>query len=209
MLPRLPAQSRAQATLDAILDATVQILVTHGLERTTVQTIAHRAGVSVGSLYQYFPSKEAIVDACAERAMRRSVARLETDIPAVLSLPIREATPRIVRGLVDNALADADLVRALSARGKPLEGVSEFEDRVVDLLHSYLQPRARERGETRSRAAAFVVVHAVRLVIAAAMQKRPEGLAPDDLTAELTRLVLAYLSPWMEPEAPARGARRR
>jgi AcrR family transcriptional regulator len=198
--PRFPAQTRAQATLDAILDATVQILVNHGLERATVQMIARRAGVSVGSLYQYFPSKEALVDACAERAMRRSVARLESDLPAVVSLPIGEATLVIVRGLVTNARADAALVRALSARGRPLEGVSEFEDRAVDLVHTYLQPRARDPGEARTRAAAFVVVHAVRLVIEAALRKQPDGLPPEDLVSELTRLVLSYLSPWTEGE---------
>jgi AcrR family transcriptional regulator len=201
--PRFPAQNRSQATLDAILDATVQVLVTQGFAGTTVQRIAGRAGVSVGSVYQYFASKDALVDACADRAMRRSAARLESDLPAVLSLPLAQAAPLLVRGLVANALNDEPLVRALSARGRPLERVSELEDRAVDLLHAYLQPRAVDKGETRARAAAFVVVHAVRLVIEAALRKRPEGLKPEHLTAELTRLATAYLAPWMDPDTPS------
>lgn len=199
--PRVPAQNRSQVTLDAILDATVQILITQGLAGATVQAIAQRAGVSVGSVYQYFASKEALVDACADRAMRRSAARLESDLPAVLSLPLAEAAPLLVRGLVANALHDEPLVRALAARGRPLERVSELEDRAVDVLHAYLQARAREAGETRARAAAFVVVHAVRLVIEAALRKRPDGLRSELLTQELTRLVVGYLSPWMAPGA--------
>jgi hypothetical protein len=49
--------------------------------------------------------------------------------------------------------------------------------------------------------AAFVVVHAVRLVIEAALRKRPDGLRPEQLTSELTRLVISYLSPWMDRDA--------
>lgn len=193
---RLPAQNRAHATLDAILDATVQILVTRGSEGVTVQGIARRAGVSVGSLYQYFTTKEALVDACSERAMRRVHGRLESQLPGLFALPIQEAAPLIVEGLVANWLADEALLRALLARGRPLEGVAEFQDRAVDLIHTYLEPRARERGETRARTAAFVLVHAVHSVIEAAFRKQPEELRAGRLTSELTRLVAAYLSPW-------------
>jgi AcrR family transcriptional regulator len=193
---RLPTQRRAHATLDAILDATVQILVTRGSEGVTVQGIARRAGVSVGSLYQYFTTKDALVDACSERTMRRSHGRLESQLPRLFALPIQEAAPIIVEGLVANWLADEALLRALLARGRPLEGVTELQDRAVDLIHTYLEPRARERGETRARTAAFVLVHTVHSVIEAAFRKQPEELRSGRLTSELTRLVAAYLSPW-------------
>ena len=58
---------RAQATVDAILAAAAQILVKHGYEGTNTNRIAEAAGVSVGSLYQYFPNKESIVVALMER----------------------------------------------------------------------------------------------------------------------------------------------
>jgi AcrR family transcriptional regulator len=62
-----PIQARAKATVDAILTAAAHILVANGYDRTTTARVARRAGVSVGSLYQYFPNKEALIAALIER----------------------------------------------------------------------------------------------------------------------------------------------
>ena len=64
---RLPRQQRSQALFDAILEATAQVLVEHGYAGANTNLIAERAGVSVGSLYQYFPNKDALVAALHER----------------------------------------------------------------------------------------------------------------------------------------------
>lgn len=58
---RKPRQSRSRATVDAILQATAQVLVRDGYQKATTNRIAERAGVSVGTLYQYFPNKDALV----------------------------------------------------------------------------------------------------------------------------------------------------
>ena len=62
-----PRQDRSVATVDAILDATARVLTTTGYDRASTNRVAMAAGVSVGSLYQYFPSKEALVLALIER----------------------------------------------------------------------------------------------------------------------------------------------
>lgn len=62
-----PTQERARDTVEAILGAASQVLIQHGYEQATTARIATRAGVSVGSLYQYFPNKEALVAALIER----------------------------------------------------------------------------------------------------------------------------------------------
>src|SRR4051794_37910637 len=66
---KAPRQDRSRATVDAILDATARVLVQEGYDRTSTNRIAVKAGVSVGSLYQYFPSKEALVAALVDRHM--------------------------------------------------------------------------------------------------------------------------------------------
>lgn len=58
---KLPRQERAKATVEAIISAAAQVLVEQGYEGATTARVADRAGVSVGSLYQYFPNKEALV----------------------------------------------------------------------------------------------------------------------------------------------------
>jgi len=62
-----PLQARARRTVEAILEGAAQVFETYGYARTTTDRIAERAGVSIGSLYQYFPNKDAVVVALAER----------------------------------------------------------------------------------------------------------------------------------------------
>jgi AcrR family transcriptional regulator len=62
-----PVQARSTASVDAILDATIQVLLSVGKERLTTTRVALRAGVSVGTLYQYFPNKSALLQAVLRR----------------------------------------------------------------------------------------------------------------------------------------------
>ena len=59
----MPVQARSTASVDAILEAAVQVLLKEGRERLTTRKVADRAGVSVGTLYQYFPNKSALLQA--------------------------------------------------------------------------------------------------------------------------------------------------
>ncbi len=69
-LGKMPLQERSRATVDALVEATARILVREGFEKASTNRIAEVAGVSVGSLYQYFPSKEALVAAVIDRHNR-------------------------------------------------------------------------------------------------------------------------------------------
>src|SRR5262250_1602249 len=66
-LRKSASQQRSRATVDALLEATARILIKEGYDRASTNRIAHVAGVSIGSLYQYFPSKEALVAALIDR----------------------------------------------------------------------------------------------------------------------------------------------
>ena len=74
---RKPKQERAVATVDAVIEAAARILIDDGYARLTTNRVAERAGVSVGTLYQYFRSKEAILEALVQRIAdeRQSVSR--------------------------------------------------------------------------------------------------------------------------------------
>ena len=75
---KLPIQARSNASVDAILQATLQVLVSIGKERLTTTRVAARAGVSVGTLYQYFPNKSALLQAALRRHMDHVRAAIET-----------------------------------------------------------------------------------------------------------------------------------
>src|SRR5260370_3189 len=64
---KLASQERSRSTVDALLEATARILVKEGYDQASTNRIAEVAGVSIGSLYQYFPSKEALIAAVIDR----------------------------------------------------------------------------------------------------------------------------------------------
>jgi AcrR family transcriptional regulator len=68
---KLPRQSRSKVTVQAILDACAETLERDGYQALTTHAVALRAGVSVGTLYQYFPNRDAVAGALAARAMER------------------------------------------------------------------------------------------------------------------------------------------
>ena len=73
---RIPRQARAAETVAAILEATAQVLEAGGLASFTTNAVAERAGVSIGTLYQYFSDKDALMAAIAEREMKSTFARI-------------------------------------------------------------------------------------------------------------------------------------
>src|SRR6187551_361893 len=66
-----PLQTRSQATVDTVFQATIQVLLSEGSERLTTTRVAERAGVSVGTLYQYYPNKQALLHAVLQRHLTR------------------------------------------------------------------------------------------------------------------------------------------
>src|SRR5439155_3830432 len=93
---KLPQQERARATIDAILTATARILVKEGFDRASTNRIAEAAGVSVGSLYQYFPCKEALVAALIEKHIDEMMALFASAFERMAFLPLAEATRQMV-----------------------------------------------------------------------------------------------------------------
>src|SRR6516165_1973024 len=96
-----PRQERSQVTVEAILDATARVLCTIGYDRASTNRVALAAGVSVGSLYQYFPSKEALVAALVERHVEEMLRLVRAKIAEVSSAPL----PVAVRTMIDAMFA--------------------------------------------------------------------------------------------------------
>src|SRR5215469_17560163 len=108
-----PRQGRSIATVDAIFEATIQVLLSDGLIRLNTTRVAHRAGVSVGTLYQYFPNKQALLFAVLERHIAMLAAAIEKtrdESPCATKEIIAEA---VVKAYVRAKMAQAEISPAL------------------------------------------------------------------------------------------------
>jgi AcrR family transcriptional regulator len=97
---RAPTQKRAEETNRILLDATEIVLARHGYEAATTNRIARAAGVSIGTLYHYFPSKEALIEAVVHRMWQSELAVLDAGEAKLHDLPLEQAVREIVGALV-------------------------------------------------------------------------------------------------------------
>lgn len=110
-----PSQSRSRDTVAAILDAAAQVFAKSGYAAATTNHIARRAGVSIGSLYEYFPGKDALLVALTERHVDEAERELTVELRALAgsALPLERVVERLVRAMVDLHARDPGLHRVL------------------------------------------------------------------------------------------------
>jgi AcrR family transcriptional regulator len=192
-----PRQARSQATVVAILDATVQILDREGLEAATMARIAEVAGVSVGSIYQYFSHRDAILNALQDREFTRALTLVrELLADGNLAQTPEQTVTAVVRGLAQLYRACPGLHRVLTIDGLRVakaDRVHAFDLRVIEIVRHFLQATSAPIRPKHLDAAAFVVFQAVRATMLACLLERPPGLDEQALVQEVVDLVLCYL----------------
>lgn len=194
------AQERSRATVDALVEATARILVREGFDKASTNRIAEVAGVSVGSLYQYFPSKEALVAAVIERHRDEISQVVRGELAEVAKLPLKQAVRRLVATAVKAHRVDPKLHRVLAEQiprvGK-LENAETFSRENYALFRSYLE---NHRGEIRAidlGLAAFVCVTSIEALTHNAVlhpSKTLSDAGTEALIDEGTRLIVGYLA---------------
>lgn len=198
-----PQQSRSKVTVGAILDAAVRILDQEGADAATTTRIAEVAGVSVGTLYQYFGNRDSILDALQDRELERAT-RFMT---GALSEPIGSAEQiarRVIEGLSSLYAACPALHRLLVVEGlrvTPPDRVQAFDMRMVSAIRAFLALSGLPIRRSNHEVAAFVIYHSVRATMLARLLETPHGMDDRALVEEVTDLVLSYLI-GAEPRGP-------
>ena len=195
--PRKSArQSRSQATVDAILVAAEELFAKGGVGEVTTSRIAERAGVSVGSLYQYFPSKEAILGELIDRHSEQTIARLAERIQDLARRPIPEVLREIVEVLLEADTIDLGLHRVfldeLPTAGRVEQRQGEIR-RATAVVRALLAERKDELRPKDLDLAAFVLAQSLEAVTNAAVFELPERLRDPALVDEITAMATRYL----------------
>ena len=202
-----PKQQRAKVTVAAILDGAVRVLDREGAEAATTSRIAEVAGVSVGTLYQYFANRDAILDALQDREFDRATEMMNRVLARGAYQSDREVARAVIEGLLELHGAAPALHRLLVVEGlrvTPTERVQAFDMRIIAVVRSFLTLAHVRIRRTNLDAAAFVVYQAVRASMLACLLERPPGLDSQTLVDEITDLVLRYLA--VDSESPPREA---
>ena len=202
--PRKAAQQdRSRATVDAILRATARILVREGYDRASTNKIAEAAGVSIGSLYQYFPSKEALVAAVIDRHMSEMMEIIRDAFLRFGPLPLPEAVRGLVKVFMDAHRHEPKLHRVLVEqipRVGTLEKIEAIDEEAMTLVQMYLEAHKDEIVVTNLELAAFVAVTSVEALTHLAVLRRPALIEDESFVEEVSTLVVRYLR---GGEAPA------
>jgi AcrR family transcriptional regulator len=191
-----PVQARSAASVDAILQATLQVLLVIGKEQLTTTKVAARAGVSVGTLYQYFPNKSSLLQAVLRRHMEAVFSAVEQVCLQQRGRPLAEMSTALVDAFLVAKMSDGRESVALYAISSDIDGariVQEMSRRILTAITSML-----ESASDRLVREPAMVASMLMSTMSGASRRMLE--APDPVKAfqstrdELSFLVTAYVT---------------
>ena len=193
---RSPVQARSAASVDAILEATIQVLLQVGKERLTTTKVALRAGVSVGTLYQYFPNKSALLKAALKRHMDEVTEAIELVCHEQKGNSLVQMATALMTTFLEAKMRDAKTSVALYAVSSDVDGAKIVQEMgirsnkaVVDMLKTAREQLAADPQLVASMLQGVMVGVSRRLLESAAPEKQF-----DILRQEMIFLACAYLN---------------
>jgi AcrR family transcriptional regulator len=190
-----PVQARSTASVDAILDATIQVLLHIGKERLTTTRVALRAGVSVGTLYQYFPNKSALLQAVLRRHLAAVAQAVEDVCKQQKGQSLRQMATALVTEFLTAKMKDTRTSAALYSVSSDVDGAriakemgARFNKAIVRMLETASEPLVTDPQLVASTLQAAMVGVSRAMLESAAPEKRLEATR-----AELIRMACVYL----------------
>ena len=193
-----PRQARARVTIDAIVEASTQLLLERGYDRFTTARAAERAGVSVGSLYQYFPNKAALAAAVIDRACEAFLIALDHALAGRPRITLAECIRAIVDVILVSHQLAPDLHRIVIDLA-PRIGVADRTDRVsrkmAEAIEAILRMHADEIAPGIDLATAATIIETLLVALAHRAALAAPATARDDVIAgETTEMITRYLA---------------
>jgi AcrR family transcriptional regulator len=193
---RQPKQPRSQERVHHILDVAEQLFIELGYDRTTTRAIAARADVSVGSLYQFFPDKEAILKALANRYFEQEyhlVVRLHAELAeAPIAVYVDRAIDAFDRFATDNPGYRAVLEQLINLMtAADISTLDEYDQKILQELAHFLERRNPSLARAKCQLIATTVVKAANELLWLSLTR--DRSFREQLVAETKTLIAAYL----------------
>lgn len=190
-----PVQARSTASVDAILQATIQVLLNVGKERLTTTKVALRAGVSVGTLYQYFPNKSALLQAVLRRHLAEVAEAVELACWEQHGRTLRQMATALVIAFLQAKMKDPKTSVALYSISSDLDGAkiaqqvgTRFHKAIVQMLETASEPLTTDRRLVASMLEGAMIGTSRRMLESGAPEKQY-----DSVREELIFMACAYL----------------
>jgi AcrR family transcriptional regulator len=193
---RIPRQDRSRRTVESVLDAATRVLAERGYDGASTNRIAKAAGISNGSLYQYFPNKDAIVIAVLDRFADDLADRLGAQIEATMSEPWEIAGRALLDVQIRLFEENADLLRIIVEqipRLGPFDKLAALQRRLTDLVRVYLLiNREAFREDLDIDATLWIITETVGLLSIKYVLDAPP-IPHERMVDELAELVNGYI----------------
>ena len=193
---KLPVQARSAASVDAILKATIQVLLKAGKERLTTTRVALRAGVSVGTLYQYFPNKSSLLQAALRRHMDEVTEAVERICLEQRGRALAEMATALIHAFLAAKMRDVKTSLALYSVSSDVDGVRIVQqigvrsnEAIAAMLASSCEPMTKDPQLVASMLQGAMAGVSRRLLESDAPEKQFAALRE-----ELVLLACAYLA---------------
>lgn len=191
---RRPKQRRARETVEAILDAVTKILKREGSQALTTNRIADVAGVSIGSLYQYFPDKRAIFIALHRRHIEQMDRLVERTLVEHATSSLEDLLRAMVNAMIDTHSGDPEFYQLLMVEvPHRADGSQDFAVRLDGAFRLAIAAKGRSRTENELDKAAFIVANMMDGLCHGAVLRRPAKVSLREAKDEIVRALLAYL----------------
>ena len=193
---KTPVQARSTVTVEAISEATIQVLLSLGPDRLTTTRVAERAGVSVGTLYQYYPNKRSLLFAVLEIHLNRVTASVESACAAARHMPLAEMIKRMVEAFVDAKMERADVSVALYRVSTDVGGpelIRRVTQRMRKAVGEMLQT-APDVSAPPERFAVDMMLAAMAGVMRSMLEAGPSPVTVRKSREQLVLLCQSYLS---------------
>jgi AcrR family transcriptional regulator len=165
---KTPQQKRARVLVDSLVDAAAEVVVRDGLEAMTTVRVAERAGVSVGSLYQYFKNKDELVAALSARVDADLIAAVDRVAAEALTLDPQRFTRCLLDAAFEAFAARGGLAHELFKHWHRIDiarGLYNFEQRMLEVMRTYALAHLRNHQIDPSPARAFIVINSVMFTL--------------------------------------------
>ena len=191
-----PQQDRSRVTVEAILEATTHILTEEGYDKANTNRIAERAGISIGSLYQYFPNKESLMAALMEQHSNEIAQLVESKLEDLSKAPLETAIPVLVKAVVAAHAINPRLHQVLNEeipRSERLQRMQKADEHITELLRAYLARWSDRIRPQNLEMTVFILSCTLESLCHSAIIEQPWFVDHNQFEQEVADLLLGYL----------------